>query len=211
MNTDNAAHPEPRSLETIFKSHLANTMECGQTLSQLFLNLDEPEPYIAKVKQLEEHGDAITAEAYHALELLAYSEFIHLTEQFVNRLDDIVDGINDTARLIDICVPRRIEGAAQEILSALLAMIAGLQAELAQYPGNELASARACRETLKGWEVKADVIYHEWRKTQRRINVLPLVDEANWTEIMGILEETTDAAYHAALLLERLAKYRSRQ
>ena len=211
MNTDHAVRQEPRPLDAIFNSHLANTMECGQTLSELFLNLDAPEPYIAKVKQLEENGDGITAEAYQALELLGYSEFIHLTEQLVNRLDDIVDGINDTARLIDICVPRRVEAAAQEILSALLAMIARLQTEMAQYPENELAGARACREALKGFEVKADVVYHEWRKTQRRINVLPLVAEANWTEIIGTLEETTDAAYHAALLLERMVKHRSRQ
>jgi uncharacterized protein Yka (UPF0111/DUF47 family) len=211
MNADNTLRPEPRSLDVIFKDHLDNTMACGQTLSQLFLNLDEPEPYIAKVKQLEEHGDAITAEAYHALELLPYSEFIHLTEQFVNRLDDVVDGINDTARLIDICVPRRIEAAAQEILAALLSMIAKLQSEIAAYPENEVASVKACREALKGLEVNADIIYHEWRKTQRRVNALPLVDESNWTEILGVLEETTDAAYHAVLLLERMAKYRLRQ
>jgi len=211
MNVDPAVHQEPRSLDAIFQDHLGNTMACGQTLSQLFSNLDGPEPYIARVKQLEEQGDKLTAEAYHALESLEYSEFIHLTEQFVNRLDDIVDGINDTARLIDICVPRRIEGAAHEMLSTLLSMIARLQAELAQYPENGLASVRACRETLKGWEVDADVIYHEWRKTQRRINELPLVDESNWTEILGTLEQTTDAAYHAVLLLERLVKYRLRQ
>lgn len=211
MNADNNLRQEPRSLDLIFKDHLDNTMECGQLLSQLFLNLDGPEPYIAKIKHLEENGDKFTAEAYQALESLKYSEFIPLTEQFANRLDDIVDGINDTARLIDICVPRRIEGAAQEILSTLLSMIGRLQTELAQYPENELASVKICRETLKGWETNADLIYHEWRKTQRRINALPLVDEANWTEILGILEQTTDAAYHAALLLERKAKYRLRQ
>ena len=44
-----------------------------------------------------------------------------------------------------------------------------------------------------------------------RINMLPLVDEANWTEILGILENTTDAAYHAILLMERMVKYRLRQ
>ncbi len=186
-------------------------MECGQELSRLFSNSNDLDPYIAKVKHFEEKGDALTAEAYCALELLAHSEYIHLTEQFVKRLDDIVDGMNDTARLVDICTPRRIEGAAQEILSTLLSMVARLQTELAQYPANGSVSVRMCRETLKGWEEKADVIYHEWRKTQRRINALPLVDETNWTEILGVLEQTTDAAYHAALLFERIAKYRQRQ
>jgi uncharacterized protein Yka (UPF0111/DUF47 family) len=211
MNADNEVLHKPRPLDIIFKDHLDNTLECGQALSRLFLNLDGPDPYITKVKNLEEKGDELTAEAYSSLELITQSEFIHLTEQFIKRLDDIVDGINDTARLIDICTPRMIEDAAQEILSTLLLMIARLQTEIAQYPENELANVRACRQTLKRWEENADVIYHEWRKTQRRINMLPLVDESNWTEILGILEQTTDAAYHAALLLERMARYHLRQ
>ena len=211
MNADNGDRQKPRSLETIFKDHLDNTVECGQVLSELFSNLEGPDPYIAKVKQLEERGDRLTAEAYYALELLAYSEFIHITEQFVKRLDDIVDGINNTARLIDICHPRNIEDAAHEILAILLSMIARLQTEIARYPENELASVRACREALKVNEENADVIYHDWRKKQYRILVLPLVDETNWTEILGILEQTTDAAYHAAVLLERITRYRQRQ
>jgi uncharacterized protein len=80
------------------------------------MNLKEPNPYIATVKHLEEKGDRLTAEAYCALELLTYSEFIYITEKLVKRLDDIVDGINNTARLIDICHPRQIENAAHEIL-----------------------------------------------------------------------------------------------
>lgn len=92
MNTDNVAHPNSRSLEIIFKELLDNTIECGQALNQLFLNLKEPDQYITKVKQLEEKGDKLTAEAYCALELLTYSEFIHITEQLVKRLDDINDG-----------------------------------------------------------------------------------------------------------------------
>jgi hypothetical protein len=41
--------------------------------------------------------------------------------------------------------------------------------------------------------------------------VLSLIEENNWTEILGVLEETTDAAYHAGLLLERIARYRQKQ
>ena len=213
MNDENTLLQKPRSLDKLFKEHLANTFECGQVLRLLFSNLDTPDAYayIAKVKNLEENGDGLTAEAYSALELLTHSEFIHLTEQFVKRLDDIVDGMNNTARLIDICIPRKIEDAAQEILSTLMSMIARLQTEVEHYPENELTNVRECRETLKRWEESADVTYHEWRKTQRRINMLHLVDEANWTEILGILEQTTDAAYHAALLLERMARFRLRQ
>jgi hypothetical protein len=36
------------------------------------------------------------------------------------------------------------------------------------------------------------------------------VDENNWTEILGTLEQTTDAAYHAVLSLERITKQRLR-
>jgi uncharacterized protein len=211
MNADNVDQPNSRSLEIIFKEHLDNAIECGKALGELFLNLEEPDQYITKVKHLEEKGDRLTAEAYYALELLTYSELIHITEQLVKRLDDIVDGINDTARLIDICHPRQIENAAHEILSALISMIRNLQMEIVQYPDIELSSIRACCKSLKGSEENADLIYHEWRKKQRRVLVLSLIEENNWTEILGVLEQTTDAAYHAGLLLERITRYRQKQ
>jgi len=125
-------------------------------------------------------------------------------------LDDIADGINDTARLIDISYPRQIEDAAQEILSTLMTMIENLQSEIPNYPNIDLARMKTCCKNLKGAEENADLIYHEWRKKQRRVLVLSLIEETNWTEILGVLEETTDAAYHAGLLLERLARYRQK-
>ncbi|MGZ5011790.1 MAG: DUF47 domain-containing protein [Methylobacter sp.] len=210
MNADNVDRPNSRSLRIIFKEHLDNTKECGKALSELFLNLEEPDQYILKVKHLEEKGDRLTAEAYCGLELLTYSEFIYITEQLAKRLDDIADGINDTARLIDICQPRQIENAAHDILSTLVSMIEKLQMEIAQYPDIELASIRVCCKTLKGSEENADLIYHEWRKKQRRDLVLSLIEENSWTEILGVLEQTTDAAYHAGLLLERIARYRQK-
>jgi len=156
--------PNSRSLEIILKEHLDNTIACGKSLSELFLNLKEPDHYISKVKQLEEYGDRLTAEAFCSLELLTYSEFIYITEQLIKRLDDIVDGLNDTARLIDICHPRGIENAAHEILSTLVKMIETLQIEIMQYPNLEVSRIRACCVSLKADEEKADLIYHEWRK-----------------------------------------------
>ena len=102
-----------------------------------------------------------------------------------------------------MCPP---EGA-HDILYLLQAMTERLRVEIAQYPDNELASVRACCKTLKGHEENADLIYHEWRKKQRRVLVLSLIEENNWTEILGVLEETTDTVYHAALVLERITRY----
>lgn len=211
MTADNIERPVFRSLEIVFKEHLDNTIACSKALNELFLNLKSPDPYLKKVKQLEEKGDRLTEEAYCALELLTYSEFIYITEQLVKRLDDIVDGINDTARLIDICQPRQIEDAAHEILSCLVAMIDKLRKGIALFPDIDLESIRVCCKALKKDEEEADLIYHEWRKKQRRVLVLSLIEENNWTEIMGVLEQTTDAAYHAGLLLERIARYRQKQ
>ena len=211
MDAEDVTVVQARELEVIFREHLDNTMECCRALNQLFAAINELDPYVAQVKRFEEKGDRLTAEAYGALELLPYTEFTHLAEQFINRLDDIVDGINETARIVDFCTPRETQAGAYELLSTLLAMVDRLQQELTLYPSNDIAGVKACRETLKGWEEKADILYHEWRKNQRRLSALPLVDESNWTEILGTLEQTSDAAYHAALLLERMTKCRIRQ
>lgn len=207
----NVVQATPRHLEAIFKEHLHNSHQCCKALNDLFLNLADPVPFIKKVKQFEEVGDRLTAEAYYALEKLDYSEYLRVTEELVKCLDDITDGINDTARLIDICQPRQIENAAHDILEALQLMIERLQMEMTQYPDNDPVSVKACCKTLKESEENADLIYHEWRKKQRRVLVLSLIEENNWTEILGVLEETTDSVYHAALLLERLVRCRSKQ
>ncbi|MGY6278229.1 DUF47 domain-containing protein [Methylomonas sp. MgM2] len=199
-----------RTLETILKEHLDNTIECGKALGELFMNLGDPDQHIVRVKALEEKGDELTAEAYRSLELRQYSDFIYIVEQLVSRLDDIVDGINNTARLIDICHSRGIENAAHDILSTLLGMTKQLQSEIIKYPNIDLADMKACCKALKEGEQTADLIYHEWRKKQRRVLVLSLIEENNWTEILGVLEQTTDAAYHAGLLLERMVRYQQK-
>ncbi len=210
MNTGKHKQSSSRSLETIFKEHLENTVICSKALRDLFSNLEKPNPHISKIKQLEELGDKLTAEAYDALELSHFSWLTHITEDLIKLLDDIVDGFNKTARLIDICQPNHIEKAAYDILSDQLAMIERLQQEIDQYPDNDLASLRACCNALKENEENVDLIYHGWRKKERRVQVLSLIEESNWTEIFGVLEQTTDDIYHAALELDRIARYRSR-
>lgn len=197
-----------RSLEIIFKEQMENTANCGKVLEQLFASIEEPDAYIAKIKSIEEHGDKLTAEAYRALEAIISIEIMHITELLIQRLDDIVDGINNTARMIDIFRPKKIEEAAHELVTTLMGMIFTLQDEVKNYPDINVESARLCRESLKVKEEEADLIYHNWRKKQYRVLVLPLVDESNWTEILGILEQTTDATYHAAVIFEREARFR---
>jgi uncharacterized protein Yka (UPF0111/DUF47 family) len=207
MNPNNGANPPPRPLENVFKDHLQNSIECGQLLGQLFVNLDDPVPHITKIKRLEEKGDRLTAEAHDALEPLLYSGVVQLIEQFVNRLDDITDGMNTTARTIDVFRPAKMEDSAQQLLSTILSMISRLLIEVERYPRNELSGVRDCRGALKVWEENADLVYHEWRKEHRRRGRLPLRTETDWTEILGTLEQTTDACYHGALLLERISKH----
>jgi uncharacterized protein Yka (UPF0111/DUF47 family) len=206
----NAAVQQPnlRPLDQILKEHLDNSIECSKALNELFLHLKDPNQYVPKVKKLEDNGDKLIAEAYASLETLAYSDAVYVIEQLFRRLDDIVDGMNDTAKLIDICQPRQIELAAYDILSTLTEMIVALQNVVIQYPDIALHNAKSSCKLLKTFEEKADLIYYEWRKKQRRDLVLSLIEENSWTEILGVLEQTTDSAYHAGLLLERIAKYR---
>lgn len=210
MCTKNLELYDDRSMDKILNEHLSNTVLCGSVLENLFANIDSPDSFIAEIKELEEKGDHLTAEAYRALEVIESVEVIHICEQLIQRIDDIIDGINNTARMIDIFRPKKIELAASELVGILLEMINRLQKEISCYPNISIESAKLCREQLKVREEEADLIYHNWRKKQYRVLVLPLVDESNWTEILGILEHTTDATYHAAVIIERTARLRKR-
>ncbi len=207
----NGTHPHPRALQDIFKAHLENSLACGEVLTQLLANLEVPQSHVTQIKLMEETGDRITAEAYEALELLPDWELVQLTEQFVKRLDDIVDGMNVTARTIDVFMPSKLEDSAQQITSVILSMVSRLLLEVQHYPHNDLTSVRTCRAALKTYEEQADIVYHEWRKSHRTHGRLSLRAETDWTELLATLEQTTDACYHAALLLERMAKHQLRR
>lgn len=208
MIPDKQPHTDSRSLASIFKDHIDNSVTCSHVLHDLYTNINDPLPYIAKIKQLEESGDKLTAEAYYTLETHAYSSLTHIIEDLIKRLDDIVDGFNKTARLIDIFRTSRIEAAAYEILARQQAMLEYLQNTINQYPDNELESTSTCRSVLKKEEEAVDLIYHEWRKKERRVHDLSLIAENNWTEIFDVLEQTTDDIYHTAIVLEKIARHR---
>ena len=87
-------------------------------------------------------------------------------------------------------------------------MLEWLQKEFNKYPDNDLDSLRACRHALKQDEENVDLIYHEWRKKERRNLELALIEEHNWTEIFDVLEQTTDDIYHTAIVLEKIARHR---
>lgn len=210
MSTELHPRPGTRALETIFKAHFENSVTCSRVLHDLFSNLEEPAPYITQIKQLEEAGDQLAREAYSALELYEYSGFTLIIEDLVKRLDDIVDGFNKTAKLIDIFRTKHIEEAAYDILSEQQIMIERLQQEINVYPDNDLESLKACRKVLKEKEESVDIIYHEWRKKERRILELPLIEESNWTEIFAVLEQTTDDIYNTTIILEKIANHRQR-
>ncbi|MGZ8218483.1 DUF47 domain-containing protein [Methylomagnum sp.] len=203
--------PEYRPLDLIFREHLENTLECGQVMGQLFSNLHAPDELIAQIKHLEEKGDQLTLEAHNILDSLPYSEIIQMTQQLVHHLDDIVDGMNNVARIVDIFTPTEAQEAAHQLLATVLAMVEELGKEIGKYPANELADVRDCRAALKRWEEQADGTYHQWRKAQRHHGTLSIIAEQDWTEILGILEQTTDACYHAVLVLERISKHRARE
>lgn len=203
---DTESRPGP--LAGIFRRHLENSIACGDLLRELFLNISEPASLVVRIKQLEEIGDKLTAAVYEALASVPDSELVQLNEQFAKHLDDIIDGMNTTARTIDVFMPAAPEQAGQELAEVIIAMLLRLHAEVRQYPDNSLDSVRECRAALKRWEENADVIYHEWRKDHRQRGRLSLRAETDWTELLGIMEQTTDSCYHAALLLERLTRHR---
>ena len=208
MPIETHSTPVTRSLGPVFREQLENALECGEALGQLFSTLHEPDETIARIKQLEERGDRLTLEAHNILDSLPYSENIQIIQQLVVHLDDIVDGMNNVARIVDIFTPTEPQETAHHLLETVLSMVEALRTEIEKYPDNDLAEVRACRAALKFSEEKADNLYHQWRKSHRRHGTLSLISETDWTEILGILEQTTDACYHGVLSLERITQYR---
>jgi predicted phosphate transport protein (TIGR00153 family) len=179
-----------------------NLLAAARELNDLVSSYDQLDERIARIQALEHAGDEIGDVIAERLDQAFITPFdredIH---ELVVRLDDVVDGIQETAETLQIY---DIEAPTDEAkrLSAILAE-----------QSSEIVSAIGKLESMKGLdqhlkrirelEHEADglsraAIGQLFRQDQEPLNVI------KWRDVYQLLEESIDAAEDVAEIIQRM-------
>jgi predicted phosphate transport protein (TIGR00153 family) len=192
---------DPRFFE-MFRADGQNLRSAATELAQLLESYDRIDERIARIQELEHLGDEIGDEIIAKLDEAFITPFdredIH---ELARRLDDVVDGIQETAesmRIYDIAAPTE--------------QARGLAAILAEQ-AVELDQALALLDSMKGLTPHLRRVHELENQADglSRAAVGRLFREANdplhvikWRDVYQMLENAIDAAEDAAEIVARM-------
>lgn len=194
--------PKDQKFIDLFIADGENLLAAARELEQLLSVYDNLDARVQRIRELEHKGDEIDNELEERLERAFVTPFdredIH---ELSARLDDVCDGIQETAETLVLYGVKQPTPAAKE-LGAILAA----QAE-------ELAQALRKIEGLKGLEPHLKRVHDLENQADglSRAAIAALFQDGQealevikWRDIYHALEEAIDAAEDAGEVLERM-------
>jgi len=162
--------------------------------------------YYKKIKEQEKKGDALSSRVFDELNSTFITPFdredIH---HLADKLDDVTDYINSSAKKIALYNPKQLPASALEIAKLIkegAVSIGKAVDQLDVLKKNSKKIKEYCQE-LKVIENKADDVYENFlidlfENQKDSIEVIKL------KEIMSELEEATDAAEHVGKIIKTI-------
>jgi predicted phosphate transport protein (TIGR00153 family) len=194
--------PKDQKFIDLFIADGENLLAAARELEQLLSVYDNLDARVERIRELEHKGDEIDNELEERLERAFVTPFdredIH---ELSARLDDVCDGIQETAETLVLYGVKQPTPAAKE-LGALLAAQA-----------DELAQALRKIEGLKGLEPHLKRVHELENQADglSRAAIAALFQDGQealevikWRDIYHALEEAIDAAEDAGEVLERM-------
>ena len=194
--------PRDEKFFDLFIADGENLLAAARELAQLMSAYDDLDARVARIQALEKAGDAIDRQVAERLERAFITpldrEDIH---ELVSRLDDVVDGIQESAETLviyDIDAPtdeaRRLADILAAQAVALLAALRGLEALKGIEP--HLREVQLLENEADGLSRAA--IARLFREAGDPLVVI------KWRDMYHSLEETIDAAEDAAEVMQRM-------
>jgi len=194
--------PRDEKFFDLFVADGENLLAAARELAQLMSAYDDLDARVARIQALEKAGDAIDRQVAERLERAFITpldrEDIH---ELVSRLDDVVDGIQESAETLviyDIDAPtdeaRRLADILAAQAVALLAALRGLEALKGIEP--HLREVQLLENEADGLSRAA--IARLFREAGDPLVVI------KWRDMYHSLEETIDAAEDAAEVMQRM-------
>jgi uncharacterized protein len=194
--------PRDEKFFDLFAADDENLLAAARELAELMSVYDDLDARVARIQALEKAGDAIDRQVAGRLERAFITpldrEDIH---ELVSRLDDVVDGIQESAETLviyDIDAPtdeaRRLADILAAQAVALLAALRGLEALKGIEP--HLREVQLLENEADGLSRAA--IARLFREAGDPLVVI------KWRDMYHSLEETIDAAEDAAEVMQRM-------
>jgi predicted phosphate transport protein (TIGR00153 family) len=194
--------PRDEKFFDLFVADGENLLAAARELAELMSAYDDLDARVARIQALEKAGDAIDRQVAERLERAFITpldrEDIH---ELVSRLDDVVDGIQESAETLviyGIDAPTHEARRLADILAAqavaLLAALRGLEALKGVEP--HLREVQLLENEADGLSRAA--IARLFREAGDPLVVI------KWRDMYHSLEETIDAAEDAAEVMQRM-------
>jgi predicted phosphate transport protein (TIGR00153 family) len=194
--------PKDQKFIDLFIADGENLLAAARELEQMLDVYDNLDARVQRIRELEHKGDEIDNELEERLERAFVTPFdredIH---ELSARLDDVCDGIQETAETLVLYGVKQPTPAAKELGSLLAAQ------------ADELAQALRKIEGLKGLEPHLKRVHELENQADglSRAAIAALFQDGQealevikWRDIYHALEEAIDAAEDAGEVLERM-------
>lgn len=194
--------PKDEKFQELFVEDARNMLEAAHKLEEMLASYDRLEERVAEIRALEHRGDEIDQEVEVRLDRAFITPFdredIH---DLVNRIDDVVDGIQETAETFIIYGVDAVTDDARRLAAILSAQ------------ANQMNEAIGKLESLKGLEPHLKAIHDLENEADglSRAAVARLFQGTpdplyviKWRDIYIDLENTIDAAEDACEVIEKI-------
>ncbi len=194
-----ALRPREQRFFDAFDQHAALCVDGLRSLLQLLADVRDPDGRVREIEAIEKRGDAVEDEIRTALQRALFPPFTRVAvHDLINRLDDVLDLVEDVAQSVHLYHITRVTPEALKLAELGLESVLKLQAAIAQLA--RMDSPRAiltlCAE-VDTLEAQAD---HVMRAAMSKLfreesDAFQLV---KLKAIYELLEELTDKCKHVA-------------
>jgi hypothetical protein len=194
--------PKDEAFQDIFVKAGENLLEAARAINALFAEFDRLEERVAAIQALEHRGDEIDNEIAARLERAFITPFdredIH---ELYQRLDDVVDGIQEAAETVVIYGIDTPTDEARRMAGIIAAQ--GEQLLEALNKLDKLETAGMHLKAIHDLENEADGLSRAaiGRLFHDRVDALTVI---KLRDLYRVLEDTIDAAEDAGEVLERI-------
>jgi predicted phosphate transport protein (TIGR00153 family) len=194
--------PRENKFYDLFVEDAANMVAAARVLEQLMAHYEDRERLASQLRDLEHAGDALTHDIGRQLEATFVTPFDREDIlAFINRLDDVVDLIEevaDTFLLYGIEAPTPVAVEQVEIIVRQCEQIAQALGILRSFKGLDAFWIEIHRLENEGDRIVRRGIAELFKNGEDAVDVI------KWKDLYSLLEETIDACEDVANVIERI-------
>ncbi len=194
--------PRENKFYDLFVEDAANMVAAARVLEQLMAHYEDRERLASQLRDLEHAGDQLTHTIGRQLEATFVTPFDREDIlAFINRLDDVVDLIEevaDTFLLYGVEAPTPVAVQQVEIIVRQCEQIAEALAKLRGFKGLEPYWIEIHRLENEGDRIVRRGIAELFKNGDDAVDVI------KWKDLYSLLEEAVDACEDVANVIERI-------